>query len=129
MVEANVREEQPGDRDAVRALHESAFGQTAEANLVEALHQERVAVVALVAVVEGEVVGHILFSPVEVEPSSEKRLVGLAPMAVTPRLQKQGVGGLLLREGLERCGVLGLDGVVVLGRPEYYPRFGFVPAQ
>lgn len=129
MVEANVREQRRSDRDAVRALNESAFGQPAEANLVEALHREGAAVVALVAVVEGEVVGHILFSPVEVEPSSEKRLVGLAPMAVAPRVQRQGVGGLLVREGLERCCALGFDGVVVLGHPQYYPRFGFVPAQ
>ena len=123
-----VRDERPADGDAVRAVNEAAFGQPAEANLVEALHRADAAIVALVAVSDAAVVGHILFSPVTVEHAAGRRFAGLAPMAVAPDRQKQGVGGLLVREGLARCQALGCDGVVVVGHPDYYPRFGFVPA-
>lgn len=129
MFEPVIREEQPGDRGAVREVNEGAFGQPAEAGLVEALHRECAVVVSLVAEIAGAVVGHILFSPVEVESPAGKRLVGLAPMAVAPELQRQGIGSLLVRAGLERCGAAGFDGVVVVGHPEYYLRFGFVPAR
>ena len=73
-------------------------------------------------------VGHILFSPVTVEHSSKPALVGLAPMAVAPGYQRQGIGSALVREGLARCRAAGVEGVVVLGHVEDYPRFGFVPA-
>ncbi|HYH47212.1 MAG TPA: N-acetyltransferase [Thermoanaerobaculia bacterium] len=127
-MEAMIRSELAGDRAAVRAVNESAFGRREEADLVEALHGAGAAVVALVAEVDGVVVGHILFSPVEVEGSAGQRLLGLAPMAVAPHLQRSGIGSRLVRAGLERCRELGAAGVVVLGHPEYYPRFGFAPA-
>jgi putative acetyltransferase len=123
-----VRDERPPDRAAVRAVNEAAFGQPAEANLVEALHQAGAAVVALVAEREGTIAGHILFSPVTVEHARGRRLAGLAPMAVAPERQRQGIGSLLVREGAARCLAAGCDGIVVVGHPEYYPRFGFVPA-
>lgn len=123
-----VRPELPGDRAAVRVVNESAFGQPTEADLVEALHRAGAATVALVAEIDGAVAGHILFSPVEVEPPAGRLLLGLAPMAVAPHLQRIGIGSRLVRAGLERCRELGRAGVVVLGHPEYYPRFGFVPA-
>jgi putative acetyltransferase len=112
-----VREEEPRDRAAVRVLNEGAFEGSTEADLVEALHREGAAVVALVAEVAGEV-----------ENANGRRLVGLAPMAVTPPLHRRGIGSLLVREGLERCRALGFDGVVLVGHAEYYPRFGFLPA-
>jgi putative acetyltransferase len=129
MRELLVRSEGPRDRDAVRALNERAFGGHEEAEIVEALHRANAAAVALVAEVEGTVVGHILFSPVELDNANGRRLLGLAPMAVEPSRQRQGIGSRLVREGLERCRAAGADGVVVLGHAEYYPRFGFVPAQ
>lgn len=128
MTDPVVRVEQPGDRDAVRALNEHAFGGREEADIVEALHGANAVVVALVAEVGAAVVGHILFSPVTVE-RSDAPLVGLAPMAVAPGYQKQGIGSVLVREGLARCRAAGVEGVVVLGHAEYYPRFGFVQAQ
>jgi len=82
-----------------------------------------------VAEQEGMVVGHILFSPVEVDHANGRRLLGLAPMAVDPERQRKGIGSLLVHEGLTRCRAAGFDGVVVLGHAGYYPRFGFVPAQ
>ena len=129
MIDPVVRIEQPGDRDIVRALNEHAFGGREEADIVEALHRANAVVVALVAEVGAAIVGHILFSPVTVEHSNKPPLVGLAPMAVAPGCQKQGIGSVLVREGLARCRLAGVDGVVVLGHAEYYPRFGFVPAQ
>ena len=128
MTDPVVRIEQPGDRDAVRALNERAFGGREEADIVEALHRANAVVVALVAEVGAAVVGHILFSPVTVE-HSDTPLLGLAPMAVDPSRQRQGIGSRLVREGLERCRAAGADGVVVLGHAEYYPRFGFVPVR
>lgn len=129
MTEPVVRFEQPSDRDAVRALNERAFGGREEADIVEALHRANAAVVALVAEVGAAVVGHILFSPVTVEHSNNARLAGLAPMAVAPGCQGQGIGSVLVREGFARCRAAGVAGVVVVGHAGYYPRFGFVPAQ
>lgn len=128
MTDLLIRPEQSRDRDAVRLVNERAFGGREEADIVEALHRAQAAVVALVAEVGGDLVGHILFSPVTVEHSRGQRLLALAPMAVEPGLQRQGIGSQLVREGLDRCRAAGVDAVVVLGHAEYYPRFGFVPA-
>jgi putative acetyltransferase len=123
-----IREELPRDRAAVRAVNEAAFGQAAEANLVESIHDAAAVIASLVAVAGGVIVGHILFSPVDVERTGGRRLAGLAPMAVAPAYQKQGLGSRLVRDGLARCAEAGYDGVVVVGHPSYYPRFGFAPA-
>lgn len=123
-----IRTEEPRDGDAVRRLNEAAFVGREEADLVEALHAANAAIVALVADLDGEIVGHILFSPVSLEPALPRLWLGLAPTAVAPRLQKQGIGTLLVREGLERSRDAGAEAVVVLGHPQYYPRFGFRPA-
>ena len=128
MTDATIRSEEARDRDAVRLVNERAFGGREEADIVEALHRANAVVVALVAEVGAAVVGHILFSPVTVEHSNNPPLVGLAPMAVAPGHQRKGIGSHLVREGLARCRAAGVDGVVVLGHAEYYPRFGFVPA-
>ena len=84
---------------------------------------------SLVAVADDRVVGHILFSTVSIE-AAEKTVsaLGLAPMAVLPEFQRQGIGSLLVRSGLEECRKAGHRVVVVLGHPDYYPRFGFVPS-
>lgn len=126
--EAVIRDERAGDAAAIRAVHEQAFGASGEANLVEALRDANAVVVSLVAAVEGVVIGHVLFSPVEMERGDEARVVGLAPMAVSPAAQRRGIGSRLVREGLDRCRAAGVDAVVVLGHAAYYPRFGFVPA-
>ena len=128
MTDVRIRSEQSHDRDAVRLVNERAFGGHEEADIVEALHRAQAAVVALVVEVGGDLVGHIVFSPVTVEHSRGRRLLGLAPMAVAPGHQRQGIGSRLVREGLARCRATGVDGAVVLGHAEYYPRFGFVPA-
>jgi putative acetyltransferase len=124
-----IRNERPSDQAAVYAVNSLAFEQPAEAELVLALHRADKAVIALVAELEGEVVGHILFSPVSVEGQpADRRGLGLAPMAVHPEHQRGGIGGRLVEAGLAAARDGGFDFAVVLGHPTYYPRFGFVPA-
>jgi putative acetyltransferase len=122
-----IRPEEPRDRDAVRELNEAAFGGTTEADLVEALHRRHAAFVALVAELDGEVSGHIMFSPVALEPATSLTIIGLGPMAVSPDRQRRGIGTALVREGLARCTALSAHAVVVVGHPGFYPRFGFRP--
>ena len=125
----NIREETPADFQAVRRVNELAFGRPEEAALVEALRTSAEGYVSLVAEVGGQVVGHIFFSPVTVgEEGPPFAALGLAPMAVLPEWQRRGVGSLLVREGLKECLRAGYKVVVVLGHPEFYPRFGFVKA-
>ena len=121
-----IRLELSTDTAAVRRVNELAFGRASEADLVDALRRHSAVTLSLVAVLEGRVVGHILFSPVDIERDGmHATAVGLAPMAALPELQRRGVGGRIVREGLDQLRRSGHDGVVVLGHPEYYPRFGF----
>jgi len=128
-VTIHIREEEAADRFAIWRVNVEAFGRDAEAVLVNELREDGVHCISLVAEEAPLVVGHILFSPVDLTgDDSDVRLVGLGPMSVTPALQKRGVGSLLVTEGLKRCLAQGYDAAVVLGYPEYYPRFGFSPA-
>src|SRR5438132_3160971 len=124
-----IRAETIQDRDSVRSVNQLAFGRLNEADLVDALREKTRPYISLVATLDGEVVGHIFFSPVSIESGDESfTAMGLAPMAVLPTHQNQGIGSKLVREGLRESQLLGYDAVVVLGHPNYYPRFGFVPA-
>jgi putative acetyltransferase len=124
-----VRQEKPDDLAAIRRIHEQAFGGPAEANLVDALRAHGQVLLSLVVEQDGQVVGHILFSPVSIESAAGTLpAVGLGPVAVLPALQRQGLGTLLITAGLDACRQAGHTGVVVLGHPTYYPRFGFRPA-
>lgn len=125
-----VLTETEADYVAVRQVNESAFGRPDEAALVDALRKTAHPQVSLVAELDGQIVGHIFFSPVTIESeASTFTALGLAPMAVLPEFQNQGIGSLLVRRGLEECQSINQEIVVVLGHPEYYPRFGFVPAR
>jgi putative acetyltransferase len=125
-----VRTEVPEDYPAVRDVHVHAFGGDAEAHLVELLRDRRNAAVPLVAVVDGHIVGHIVFSPVTVAQAPDDcRAVGLGPMAVLPEFQNKGIGSQLVTEGLEACRRAGYAVVVVLGHTKYYSRFGFSRAK
>ena len=121
----HIRGERKEDFEGVRRVNEAAFGQPAEADLVDALRSGGAATVSLVAEVKGQIVGHILFSPVTVQGADDLKAVGLGPMAVLPEHQRRGIGSLLIRKGLEYCRKAGIQAVVVLGHPDYYPRFGF----
>jgi putative acetyltransferase len=123
----NVRAEQPFDSAAVRVINERAFGSPLEADLVDRLRGIPGAV-SLVASTNEEIVGHILFTPVTVEPASDWRVAGLGPMSVHPEHQRTGIGSQLVRAGLEACRAVGYAAVVVVGHATYYPRFGFEAA-
>jgi putative acetyltransferase len=123
-----IRDERPVDVDSIRAVNLAAFETSTEADLVDALRRRATPLISLVAEDGANVVGHILFSPVTLASEPGLTLMGLAPMAVVPSRQRQGVGASLVREGLDRCRQVNAAGVVVLGHPEYYPRFGFLPA-
>jgi putative acetyltransferase len=124
-----IRTEKPEDIEAVRNINIAAFGRENEANLVDRL-RGIASTFSFVAVQSDRLVGHILFSPVVVagKCSSNLSILGLAPVAVLPNYQRQGIGTLLIREGLKECGRSGFQAVVVLGHPDFYPRFGFIPA-
>jgi putative acetyltransferase len=130
-----IRPEQPEDVPAVHRVNSAAFGRDAEARLVDLLWDAGAVIASLVAVDkagekvgdEEEVVGHILFSPVTLD-GCDGSIAGLAPMAVLPGRQRSGIGSALVERGLAACRDAGIHAVVVLGHPEYYPRFGFVPA-
>jgi len=121
-----VRPERPEDRAAIRLVNEQAFNRPDEADLIDRLRAEEVVLASVVAEVEGQIVGHILFSRISIETANESLpAAALAPVAVLPRLQRQGIGGGLIRHGLDWLRARGEQIVLVLGHPDYYPRFGF----
>jgi putative acetyltransferase len=124
-----VRHETADDAPAVRELNERAFGGTAEADLVDRLRERGAVTLSLVAVMQEAVVGHAFFSPVEIAGTGEQAsAVALGPMAVSPEYQQQGIGSRLVHDALDELQGAGHGLLVVLGHPQYYPRFGFVPA-
>lgn len=123
-----IRFEEKRDFAAVFAVNAAAFETPAEAKLVDALRVEAAPVISLVAEKDGAIVGHILFSPVLLSGHPDLKIMGLAPMAVAPGHQCKGIGSALVRTGLDECKKRGFGAVVVLGHPDYYPRFGFAPS-
>ncbi|MCC6419825.1 MAG: N-acetyltransferase [Gemmataceae bacterium] len=122
-----IRFERPTDAEGIHAVHAAAFPASDEARLVAALRAAGRLTVALAALAGERVVGHVAFSPVSIADSSGG--VGLAPVAVLPEVQRQGIGSRLIRDGLAAAREAGCGFVVVLGDPRYYGRFGFVPAR
>ncbi len=124
-----IRSEQPEDVAAVREINEIAFGEPTEADIVDSLRRACRDVVSLVAAEGDRIWGHILFSPVSVTRGRELiQGMGLAPMAVLPERQRQGIGSRLVQAGIDLLKSQNCPFVIVVGHPEYYPRFGFTPA-
>jgi putative acetyltransferase len=124
-----IRPETHADIPAIRRVNEQAFGRPNEGHLVDSLRAAAATILSLVAEEEGHILGHILFSPVTVGEGEEGvRAAALGPMAVLPEYQNRGIGVQLVQHGLDTCRQLGHDVVIVLGHPNFYPRFGFRPA-
>ncbi len=134
-IAVEIRPEGPEDYAAIYEVNRAAFGQEAESILVEKIRRspDFIPELSLVAVHDGRIVGHILFSLIRIRikdrPDQERTVLSLAPMAVNPEFQSRGIGSALVRRGLEIARDLGRKVVVVVGHPDYYPRFGFSPAR
>lgn len=125
----HIRPETAADREQIYDVNVAAFSGMDEANLVDKLRSAALPLISLVAEHEHKLLGHILFSPVTLDSHPDLQLMGLAPMAVIPERQYSGIGSDLVGQGLDACRAGGVGAVVVLGHPEYYPRFGFRPAR
>ena len=131
MTTINIRCETAADVEAIFSINSRAFKSEGEARLVSALREQGAfdPKLSLVAEKEGHLVGHILFTPVEIGGESKTvKAIGLGPIAVLPDYQRQGIGTALIKEGLTACRQYGHKIVFVVGHPRYYPRFGFQPA-
>lgn len=125
-IRVTVREETLKDLDAIREVNRQAFGDEVEARLVDVLRDGGYARLSILAEEAGQVVGHILFSDLPIiTQTGTLPALALAPMAILPNHQRKGIGSCLVREGLRACAEAGHRIVVVLGHPDYYPRFGF----
>jgi putative acetyltransferase len=126
------RPEKDNDCTAIFETNELAFPEDNEARLVDMLRESESYVdgLSIVAEKDGEIVGHILFTKLTIASSEGKfTALSLAPIAVKPNFQRQGIGSGLIKEGIKACKSLGYGAIVVVGHPEYYPRFGFSPAR
>lgn len=128
-----IRQEEAKDYPAVYAVIKAAFARAAHADgneqdLASALRQSDAYIpeLALVAEIDGKIVGHILFTKVDIGGSVQ---LALAPLSVLPEYQRRGVGSALIREGHRRARELGYGYSIVLGSETYYPRMGYVPAK
>ncbi len=128
MTSFHIRPETGTDIASVRDVEVRAFGQTLQADIVDALRASAYPQLSLVATVSDAIVGHVFFSPVTLAAGPANRAAQLSPLAVVPESQGEGIGSALVHEGIERCAGLGWSLVFVLGDPAFYRRFGFMPA-
>ncbi len=118
-----IRSEEQRDFESVFRINALAFDADTEAKLVELLRKVE-GYISLVAEKDGQIIGHISFTPVRLG-DQKTAFAGLAPMSVLPKYQNQGIGSQLVEAGLQACREAGFTAVFVLGHPGYYPRFGF----
>jgi putative acetyltransferase len=128
-----IRPERPGDEEAIAEVNRAAFDDEYEVGIVAGIRDSEhfIPELSLVAEADGRIVGHIMFSIITLvrfDRPAEKILT-LAPMSVLPAMQRKGIGSKLVRAGMEKARELGHEIVIVIGHPEYYPRFGFHPAR
>jgi putative acetyltransferase len=124
--DCEIRPTQMADMIALQALYPAAFPAEDLLPLVSVLVTQTSGVLSLAATVDGAVAGHIAFTICGISGHAQK-IALLAPLAVAPAWQRQGIGGALIREGLKRLEVEGITRVLTLGDPGYYSRFGFAP--
>ncbi len=126
-----IRQELKEDHTRIKEINDQAFEQEDEGKLVDKLRKKDqfIPELSLVAEVDKTVVGHILFYPGKINSANQKyTTLSLGPMSVLPEYQKKGIGGRLINEGLKLAKDLGFRSVIVVGHPEYYPKFGFTKA-
>lgn len=133
-MDIKIRQETESDFNEVFELNHIAFGKDSEAKLVDALRNNPAVFVpelSLVATIDNKIVGHILFTKIKIADNNQNEFnsLALAPMAVKPGIQKNGIGGKLIRAGLHKARELNFKSAFVLGHRNYYPKFGFVPAK
>ena len=124
-----IRPERPHDATTIHALTDTAFkgmpfSDDTEARVIDALRVAGALTLSLVAMLDGEIVGHVAFSPVTINGEAGD-WYGLGPVSVWPERQRMGIGQTLIREGLRRLQTMGAGGCVLLGDPAYYARIGF----
>ncbi|MEM9541462.1 MAG: N-acetyltransferase [Cyanobacteria bacterium P01_E01_bin.42] len=126
-----IRPETPADYSEIAQVNNLAFGQENEAQLIDRIRRgdRYIPELSLVATISNKIVGHILFSKIDLIGQEKQSILGLAPMAVLPEFQNQGIGSQLVREGLAIADRLQMPCVIVLGHSWFYPRFGFEPAE
>lgn len=125
-----IRSKQPSDYQGIAEVLLQAFEQDNEVRLVQEIRNSDryISNLSLVAEVDGVIVGHILFSYIDLVNEVTDKVLGLAPLAVRSQFQNQGIGSALVREGLARADAMGESMAIVLGHPQFYNRFGFKPS-
>lgn len=126
-----IRETNDADLNDILFVEREAFNSNKEADLTKDMLADPSAkpLLSLIAYMEDQPAGHILFTKAHLSNTPRKVAVSiLAPLAVIPKFQKQGIGGALVKKGLELLSKSGVDLVFVVGHPEYYPQHGFTPA-
>ena len=126
----NIRFSNCSDYQAIAELNRLVFERDLEAQLVELIRDSDryIPELELVAELDGAVVGHILFSYIDLVGEENLLFLGLAPMSVRPEFQRRRIGSALVRVGLEAAEARGESMVIVLGHPQFYSRFGFEPS-
>lgn len=121
-----IREESKNDLIAIKQINDKAFGQPEEGKVIDKLRESDSQVLSLVAEIDNNIVGHIFYSTAVLKGNNERIAgMGLAPMAVLPEYQNQGIGKLLINESLNIIKKKPVPFIIVLGHEDYYPKFGF----
>ncbi len=120
-----IRTELTRDTAAIATIVAAAFGGEAESRLVSLLRARGEATLSLVAEQHGRIIGHVIASPIRIDPALDGSYLGIAPLSVQPEQQRQGVGSQLMKATIAAARTLGVDALFLLGEPSYYSRFGF----
>lgn len=125
-----IRQEKNEDYKSIYEINYQAFKQKNESELIERIRGSKnfVPELSLIAEKNGKIVGHILLSKIKINGEKEYESLILAPLAVLPEFQKQGIGEKLFTEGLRKAKELGFSSVIVVGHKDYYPKYGFEKA-
>jgi putative acetyltransferase len=123
-----IRPEQTKDIAAIKKINLAAFKTEEEAWLVDEIRKQDQDMISLVAEKNNQIVGHIMFSQGSNKSCPDIKIIGLAPMAVLPEHQNKGIGSRLVKAGIQACKEAGYQAIIVLGHPNFYPKFGFIPS-